>query len=58
MIDGYTYKRLEQVLEELEALKVENKTLKQKLSKTIRILKEIRKLMEKGKCEKKNTLNM
>ena len=52
MIDGYTYKRLEQALEELEALRVENKSLKQKLSKTIRILKNIKKLMERRSEEK------
>lgn len=40
---------LEQALEELEVLRKENKVLKQKLSKAIRILKEIKKLMEKGK---------
>ena len=45
MIDGYTYKRLEQALEELEVLRAENKTLKQKLSKAVRILKKIKKLL-------------
>ena len=52
MIDGYTYKRLEQVLEELEVLRVENKTLKQKLSKAILILKKIKKLLERRSEEK------
>lgn len=49
MIDGYTYKRLEQALEELEVLKAENKTLEQKLSKAVRILKKIKKLLERCK---------
>ena len=43
---------LEQALDELEVLRKENEVLKQKLSKAIRILKEIKKLMEKGKDEK------
>ena len=43
---------LEQALEELEVLRKENEVLKQKLSKAIRILKEIKKLMEKWKDEK------
>ena len=38
---------LEQALEELEVLRKENEVLKQKLSKAIRIFKEIKKLMEK-----------
>lgn len=50
MIDGYTYKRLEQ---ELEVLRMENKTLKQKLSKTIRILKNIKKLLMERRSAKK-----
>lgn len=50
MIDGYTYKRLEQ---ELEALREENKSLKQKLSKTIRILKNIKKLLMERRSAKK-----
>lgn len=45
MIDGYTYKRLEQVMEELEVLRAENMALKQKLSKAILILKKIKKLL-------------
>lgn len=53
MIDGYTYKRLEQVLEELEVLREENKSLKQKLSKTIRTLKNIKKLLMERRSEKK-----
>ena len=53
MIDGYTYKRLEQALEELEALRAENKSLKQKLSKAIRILKNIKKLLMESISEKK-----
>ena len=52
MIDGYTYKRLEQALEELEVLRLENKTLKQNLSKAIHILKKIKKLMERRSEEK------
>ena len=40
---------LEQALEELEVLRAENEVLKQKLSKAIRILKEIEKLLEKMK---------
>ena len=52
MIDGYTYKRLEQVLEELEVLRTENKSLKQKLSKAILILKKIKKLLERRSEEK------
>lgn len=40
---------LEQALEELEVLRKENEVLKQKLSKAIRILKKIKKLMENGK---------
>lgn len=51
MIDGYTYKRLEQVLEELEVLRVENKSLKQKLSKAVRILKNIKKLLMERRSE-------
>ena len=38
---------LEQALEELEVLRKENEVLKQKLSKAIRIFKEIKELMEK-----------
>ena len=38
---------LEQALDELEVLRKENKVLKQKLSKAIRIFKKIKKLMEK-----------
>lgn len=38
---------LEQALEELEVLRKENRVLKQKLSKAVRIFKEIKKLMEK-----------
>lgn len=53
MIDGYTYKRLEQALEELEVLKVENKSLKQNLSKAIRILKKIKKLLMERRSEEK-----
>lgn len=53
MIDGYTYKRLEQALEELEVLREENKSLKQKLSKTIRILKNIKKLLMERRSAKK-----
>lgn len=49
MIDGYTYKRLEQAMEELEILRDENRTLKQKLSKAVRILKKIKKLLERCK---------
>ena len=49
MIDGYTYKRLEQVLEELEVLRAENKTLKQKLSKAVLTLKNIKRLLERRK---------
>ena len=40
---------LEQALEELEVLRKENEVLKQKLSKAIRIFKNIKKLMEKEK---------
>lgn len=40
---------LEMALDELEVLRKENKVLKQKLSKAFRILKEIKKLMEKEK---------
>lgn len=53
MIDGYTYKRLEQALEELEVLRVENKSLKQNLSKAIRILKKIKKLLMERRSAKK-----
>lgn len=53
MIDGYTYKRLEQVLEELEVLRMENKTLKQNLSKAVRIFKEIKKLLMERRSEEK-----
>ena len=53
MIDGYTYKRLEQVLEELEVLRMENKILKQNLSKAVRIFKEIKKLLMERRSEKK-----
>lgn len=51
MIDGYTYKQLEQVLEEVELLRSENKTLKQNLSKARFLFKEIKKLLEKYKVE-------
>lgn len=51
MIDGYTYKRLEQALEELEVLRSENKTLEQNLSKAHFLFKEIKKLLEKYKVE-------
>lgn len=37
---------LEQALEELEVLRAENETLKQKLSKAVSILKKIRELLE------------
>lgn len=50
MIDGYTYKRLEQ---ELEVLRMENKTLKQNLSKAVRILKNIKKLLMERRSAKK-----
>lgn len=53
MIDGYTYKRLEQALEELEVLRMENKTLKQNLSKAVRIFKKIKKLLIGRRSEKK-----
>ena len=53
MIDGYTYKRLEQALEELEVLRAENKTLKQNLSKAVRILKKIKKLLMERRSEEK-----
>lgn len=38
---------LEQALEELEVLRVENETLKQKLNKALSILRKIRELLEK-----------
>lgn len=44
---------LEQALEELEVLRKENEVLKQKLSKAIRIFKEIKKLLERCKSEEK-----
>lgn len=50
MIDGYTYKRLEQ---ELEALREENKSLKQNLSKAVRIFKKIKKLLMERRSAKK-----
>lgn len=43
---------LEQALDELEVLRKENKALKQKLSKAVRIFKKIKKLMEKWENEK------
>lgn len=43
---------LEQALEELEVLRKENEVLKQKLSKAIRIFREIKKLLEKKSEEK------
>lgn len=53
MIDGYTYKRLEQALEELEVLRMENKILKQNLSKATHVLKKIKKLLMGRMSEKK-----
>lgn len=43
---------LEQALDELEVIRKENKVLKQKLSKAIRILKEIKRLLESRNEEK------
>ena len=51
MIDGWAYRQLEQVLEEVELLRSENKTLKQNLSKVHFLFKEIKKLLEKYKVE-------
>lgn len=43
---------LEQALDELEVLRKENEVLKERLSKAIRIFKEIERLLERYKNEK------
>ena len=42
---------LEQALDELEVLRKESEVLKEKLTKAIRILKEIERLLERYKSE-------